>query len=270
VKDIDSLVQEILIKSKDMKQKTYQNPETSENITGFFDGNNKPVLLRFDSYPDFVQYYYNNGIACIIHNVIGEGGLSGSESKFYYKNGKLFHYIDNKEIKEINAEVEKKSNEMLDIEEEYLKNLEQKKETDGQNQTTTGVLSFLSDFVDKPSYDVSEDERLISRLKALVKNPDDYGSLISQLAYGDAIQKFDNTMVINGQARQTIDEAGTQVNFVSIIVVDLKNDVISVGMTDVEGNTSKFYTEAPGQKYPKQLVDWFTQNYRTQFKLEAQ
>jgi hypothetical protein len=270
VKDIDSQVDSILSKVRELKEKTYQNPISLETVTGYFSENTKPLLLRFDSYPDFVQYYYNNDLVCIVRNVIGEGNVSGSESRFYYKKGKLFYFVQNKEVKEITDEVERASKELLVVEAESLKNLENKGKNDGKSQTTSSKLAFMSDFVDKPSYDVSEDERLTARLKVIVKNSDDYSSLISQLAYGDAIQKFDNTIVINGQARQAIDDKGNQVTFVSIIVIDLKNDAISVGMTDENGNTSKFYTEAPSTKYPKQLVDWFTKDYRGQFKLEAQ
>jgi hypothetical protein len=277
VKEIDAQVDSIASKSKDLEQKTYQNPANSENLTGFYGEDGKPVILKFDSYPDFVQYYYNNkGIICIIHNVIGEGGVSGSESKYYYKDGKLIYYLNNKEVREITAEVVKASKELLAIEEEYIKTLLQNGKANGQNQnqnqnqTASGGLDFLNDFVDKPSSDVSSDDRLISRLKALVKNNDDYQNLISQLAYGDEIQKFNNVIVINGEVKATVDEAGNQVTFVSIIVADLANDVLSVGMTDEAGNTSIFYTEAPGKKYPKQLVDWFTKEYKAKFNLVEQ
>jgi len=270
VKNIDIQVDSIMGELKDLEQKSFQDPQSSEAITGYFDKNNTAIMLKFDSYPDFVQYFSDNGIICIIHNVVGEGGISSSESKYYYKDGKLFYYTNNKEVREITADVEKASKELLNIQDEYLKTLLSKGKAGNQEVVKTTGLSFLGGFVDKPSSDISEDERLTARLKAIVKNSDDYGQLISELAYGDAIQKFNDVIVINGEVRQAIDEEGTQVAFVSIIVADLANDVISVGMTDEKGNTSKFFTEAPGEKYPKQLVDWFTADYRTQFKLEAQ
>jgi hypothetical protein len=270
VKDIDSQVDSIMNKLKDLEQKSFQDPKSSEAITGYFGEDGKAVMVKFDSYPDFVQYFSNKEIICIIHNIVGEGGVSSSESKYYYKDGKLFYYTNNKEVREITADVEKASKELLDIESEYIKTLENKGKVEGQTSSTTGGLSFLNDFVDKPSYDVAEDERLTSRLKAIVKGSEDYSQLISELAYGDAIQKFNDVIVINGELRQTIDEQGTQVTFLSIIVADLAKDVLSVGMTDEKGNTSIFYTEAPGEKYPKQLVDWFTQDYRNVFKMEAQ
>jgi hypothetical protein len=272
IKEIDLQVDSIGSKSKDLEQKTFQNRENSEIITGFYGEDGKPVMLRFESYPDFVQYYYNNGIICIIHNVVGEGGVPGSELRYYYKEGKLIQYINNKETREITAEIEKASNELLDIENEYFTTLNEKGriETPNNDRVPAGGLSFLNDFVDKPSYEVGEEEKLISRLKAMIPNNEDYSNLISQLAGGDEIQKFNNVIVINGEARVAIDEEGNQVTFVSIIVADMANDVLSVGMTDEAGGTSIFYTEAPGKKYPKQLVDWFTQDYRTKFNLAVQ
>ncbi len=272
ITDIDSQALSISAKSQNAEQKTYQNPESSETITGFYGEDSKPMMLTFKSYPDVVQYFYNEGLICIIHTVNGEEGVEGTESKYYFKNAKLFHYIVNKEAAEITADVEKAVQELLAIESESLENLSNKsKGADlAQTKNPNGSLEFLNEFVDKSSYDVSENEILTSRLKAIVKNDDDYNSLISQLAYGDAIQKFNNAIIINGQVRQVIDEDGNQITFVSIIVADLAYNVLSVGMTDEEGNTSVFYTEAPGQKYPKQLVDWFTTDYRKVFKLEAQ
>jgi hypothetical protein len=268
LKDIDLQVDSIMNSLDKLEKKSSEDIKSAEAITGYFDKEANPVMLKFDSYPDFVQYFFSKGIICIIHNIIGEGGISNSEMRYYYKNGDLFYYINNKEVKEITAEVQKASKELLTIKDEYIKKLAAAGKSGGQ--TKSGGLSFLNDFVDKPSYDVSEDERLTARLQAIVKGEGDYSYLISQLAYGDAIQKFNDVIVINGQIRQTIDEQGNQMTFVSIIVADLANDVLSVGMTDEKGNTSKFYTEAPGQKYPKQLVDWFSKDYAKKFQLEAQ
>jgi hypothetical protein len=269
-KDIDAQVDSLYTLSQKLEKKTFENPETSELVTGYFDENGKPVMMVFESYPDHVQFYYDQDLLYILHTIVGEEGIKNTETKYYYKDGRLFHYIVNNESKEISPEAEKASDELKAIEKEYLTALKSKGKATDNSGNASGSLAFLNDFVDKPSYDVAEDERLTSRLKNMISNEEDYGHLLSQLAYGDAIQKFNNVIVINGEARQVVDEEGNQVTFVSIIVADLVNNVLSIGMTDVEGNTSVFYTEAPGKKYPKQLVDWFTPDYRAKFKIKAQ
>ena len=270
IQTTDKQVDSLSSMAEEAEQKTYQNPENSETVNGYYGEDGKPLMLTFESYPDFVQYFYNNGLICVIHKVIGEEGAQGSETKYYFSSGKLIHYLVNNETKEVTPDIEKATVELLDIEAESQKILNIKGKIVGQNANVTDRLDFLNEFIDKPSYDISEDDRIMLRLKEIVKGEGDFESLKSQLAYGDAIQKFGSVVVINGQARVAVDEEGNQLTFVSIIVADLANNVLSVGMTDEKGNTSVFYTEAPGTKYPKQLVDWFTEDYRTSFKMEVQ
>jgi hypothetical protein len=270
IKEIEAQVAGINAKLQILEKKSFENKQNNEKITGYYGEDGRPSMISFDSYPDNVKYYYNSVLVCIVHNQIDEENNTGTESKYYYKNGNLFHHTVNNEIKEITPEIENASKELIGIESEYIKALDSKSQGYDMGQVPESGLSFLAGFVDKPSFDVSNDERLITRLKNLVKNTKDYDNLIAQLAYGDEIQKFNNVILINGEVRHTIDEDGNQVTFVSIIAADLVNDVLSVGMTDEEGNTSIFYSEAPGKKHPKQFVDWFTQEYKTKFRLEAE
>ena len=77
VEEIDSQVDSVMNILNTLEQKNFNIPQTRNTLTGYFGEDGKPVMVRFDAYPDFVQYFYNKDRICILHNIIGEGGISG-------------------------------------------------------------------------------------------------------------------------------------------------------------------------------------------------
>jgi hypothetical protein len=247
--DIKCLLMDSLIKSGKYQTVEESIDNGAGKLSGFFDKDSLKKISYTGDASDY-SYYFENEKVLFAHIKYHEGDQI-DENTYYFENEKLIKWLD-KDKKSI--EQEKLSDEEVSMLETIKADIDVVKYKYKLNlipDTLTG-LTFMENFIGKYSNEILEDPFFEKRMRKWLTNEEDFYMVTGNLVSGSSpIEKVDNEYVMI--VGQTTNES---IVYESVVVADIKNNLLSAAITGEDGKVTKFFTEGNKDKLPLPLQKW--------------